>query len=351
MYRLLNASEHQPWRKALAGFERVDVCHLPEYHEAYRLRFTDAKALMWIYEADGEKLCYPFLLGRVILSGLDGEVITTEFNDICGIYGYSGPLSTTDSQAFLGEAWQSFDLWTTELNVISEFIRFSTYVNNKNWAHPDTLVEYNRPVSLAILPDDSDSFLGQLSSKTRNMIRKAQKSMLEVREVDFKSVLMEFRNLYQETMGRNQASDFFMYDDAYYDLLLNLPEEELVLFAVYQDDKMVAAAMGLVHRDMAFYHLGASTTAASKMGAGNLVLFEMAKGLVERGINYFCIGGGRSTAQDDPLYKFKKSNGTSVGEFYIGKRVIQSDSYESVVKNWEAINHSKINSDNLQFYR
>ena len=306
---------------------------------------------MWLYQDNSEVLCYPFLLSPVILQGDGGQALTTEFRDISGIYGYSGPLRSTDDTAFLTQAWQAFDQWAQEQRVVSEFIRFSTYVDNKSWAHPETSVEYNRPVAIAWLPGDADTFKSQLISKTRNMIRKALKSGLVEREVDVREALPEFRALYQQTMGRNQANDFFMYDDAYYDRLLSLPSGELVLFAVYQQNEMVAAAMGLVHEQMAFYHLGASNLEASRLGAGNLALFAMASALIDRGVKCFSVGGGRTTADDDPLFRFKKSNATSVGEFYIGKRVIDQEGYDSIVKTWESMNHTELTSSNLQFYR
>lgn len=351
MQQVIKASQHREWRNQLAAFARVDVCHMPEYHEAYSLRYGGAEALMWVYRNNNEILCYPFLLTPVILKGDDGKALVSEFNDISGIYGYSGPLTNSDDKAFLAGAWQAFDQWALEHRVVSEFIRFSTYVDNKSWAHPDTSVEYNRPVAIAWLPGDADTFMAQLNSKTRNMIRKALKSDLVVREVRVGEALAEFRALYQQTMGRNQATDFFMYDDAYYDRLLGLPAGELVLFAVYQQNEMVAAAMGLVHEKMAFYHLGASTLEASRLGAGNLALFSMASALIDRGVECFSVGGGRTTADDDPLFRFKKSNATSVDEFYIGKRVINQEAYDSIVKSWETMNHTELISGNLQFYR
>ena len=303
MQDIIQASEHGKWRSALGEFARVDVCHMPEYHQAYSLRFEDARALMWCYRAGDESLCYPFLLSPVILRGRGNSREVTGYNDISGIYGYSGPLSTTDNSLFLGEAWQHFDSWAREQRVVSEFIRFSTYVGNQGWAHPAASVEYNRPVSLALLPDNAETFMAQLNGKTRNMIRKAARSGLQAREVDLDRGIAEFRELYDQTMGRNQATEFFMYDDAYYDLLSKLPAGELLLYGVYQGQVMVAAAMGLVHQDMAFYHLGASTLEASRQGGGNLVLFEMASGLIERGVGYFSVGGGRTTAMDDPLFR------------------------------------------------
>jgi len=351
MEQVLEASDHAGWRSALDRFERVDVCHMPEYHQAYSLRFEAARALMWCYDEGGEQLCYPFLLSPVILHGGGNQAEATGFYDISGIYGYSGPLATSADDDFLGEAWRRFDAWAAGQRAMCEFIRFSTYVGNHGWAHPQTRVEYNRPVSLSLLPDDAEVYLARLSGKTRNMIRKADKLGLAAREVGLSEGLAEFRTLYRLTMGRNQATEFFDYDDAYYDLLAQLPAGELLLFAVYQQQEMVAAAMCLVHGDMAFYHLGASTLEASRQGAGNLALFAMARGLIARGIGYFSVGGGRTTSMEDPLFKFKKSNGTSVGEFYIGKRVIDQAAYDAIVKRWETMNDTRLGSANLQFYR
>lgn len=306
---------------------------------------------MWCYESDGEKLCYPFLLNPIILQGADGKSRQTPFQDISGIYGYSGPLSTTSEASFLQEAWRIFDQWAARHNVTSEFIRFSTYAGNHDWAHPDVAVEYNRPVAIALLPDHADTFMAELAGKTRNMIRKALKSGLVAKQVDVKSGLGDFRRLYEQTMDRNRATDFFMYDDAYYECLLDLPPDELLLSMVYRDGDVVAAAMGLVHADMAFYHLGASTLEASRGGAGNLALYQMACDLIERGVGYFSVGGGRTTAEDDALFRFKRSNATSTGEFYIGKRVIDRQGYDTVVNQWETMNHTRMTSGNLQFYR
>jgi hypothetical protein len=351
MGEIIDAQDQCAWRDALADFKCIDVCHMPEYHQAYSLRFPGTQPLMWSYQVDGERLCYPFLLSPVILSSENNESVVTGYHDISGIYGYSGPLTTNSDQHFLNVAWEAFDHWAIDQNIVSEFIRFSTYVNNKNWAHPKVQVDYNRPVALALLPENTDTFLQQLNSKTRNMIRKALKSELVSREMPIREGLDAFRKLYMETMERNQATGFFRYDDNYYDLLLSLPEDELLLFAVYQGNEMVAAAIGLVYGDMAFYHLGASTQDASRFGAGNLVLFEMASGLIKRNISFFSVGGGRTMADDDPLFKFKKNNSTSVGDFYIGKRVIQPQAYQFIIEQWQTINPSAKKSDNLQFYR
>ena len=85
MQQLISADQHQQWREQLALFPRVDVCHMPEYHEAYSLRYDGARALMWIFEDSGETLCYPFLLSPVTLEGDDGKKLATGWFEISGI--------------------------------------------------------------------------------------------------------------------------------------------------------------------------------------------------------------------------------------------------------------------------
>lgn len=350
MIEVVSANNFKKWRKWLDHFERVDVCHLPEYHVAYSSRTDESEALMWCFKENDKVFAYPFLYAPVILKGPKGEK-KTEFFDISGIYGFSGPLANCSDQEFLNKSWNEFSAWAKENKVICEFIRFSVYANNTCFADSNCIVEENRPISVSLLPNDSEAYLGELNSKTRNMIRRALREGLTARQVDFESGLKDFRALYEETMIRNQATSFFSYDDEYYQRLLELPKDEITLYGVYQNDEMVAAAIALIHKQYAFYHLGASKRETSKIGSGNLVLFEMASDLIKRKITYLNVGGGRTTASDDPLFSFKKNNGTSIDKFYIGKRIINEQAYKSVVSDWTSLNQTEPSSVQLQFYR
>lgn len=343
---IIEASSTKEWRTALDYFERVDVCQLPEYHVAYSTRIKNSRPLLWCYEQGGNRFAYPFLLTPVILNDED-----TGYHDISSIYGYAGPLSMSQDKAFLGKAWAVFDAWATEHQVIAEFTRFSLYADNAGFAHPRTSVEVNRPQAVTNVPDNKDALFAILNKKTRNMIRKAEKSGLEARILNPGDHIKSFRKLYDETMDRNNAPDFFAYDDRYYDLLLSLPEGEVVLAGVYNEGRMIAAAMALVHGRGALYHLGASEQEYNNLGAGNFVLFEMQKFLLEQGVKFITVGGGRTTAPDDPLFRFKQSNAGSVLNFHIGKRIVDRDRYQDIVRRWEDLYRQKVDSRRLIFYR
>lgn len=349
--RLIEAEHTKDWRVALAPFARVDVCMMPEYHLAYAGRISGAKPVMWCFEHSGHHFIYPFLLTPVVLTDKGEQAHKTPYQDISSIYGYGGPLSTTEDAGFLARVWAAFDEWAAAQNIIAEFSRYSLYAQTQHYAHPRTEILPNRPSAVTHLPESTDELLGALNKKTRNMIRKAEKARLIAGKLDVAAHIHEFRALYEATMERNEAADFFVYDDTYYDLLMRLPENELRLFGVYEGDQMVAAVISLSHGEGALYHLGASLQEYANLGASNLALFEMSCDLLKSGVKFITIGGGRTTADDDPLYKFKQRNATHTDTFCIGKRIVDIRDYDDVKARWAELNGCAVDTDNLIFYR
>lgn len=348
---LIPATHVREWRAHLDVFARADVCHMPEYHQAYETRTDNAKAIMWCFEDGADRFCYPFLLTPIFVQGPDGTAHQTIYSDISSIYGYSGPLSTTDHRDFLDRAWRTFDQWCADNKVIAEFTRFSVHADNRHLAHSDCIVESNREVAVTIMPGSDDELLQGLGKKTRNMIRKAEQAGLIACELDVREWLPAFRALYDETMRRNQSPSFFDYNDRYYDLLLALPQGELQLFGVFQGEQLVSSAMALVHDQGALYHLGASLQEFSSLGAGNLGMYEMSRSLRIQGITLLNVGGGRTTDADDPLLRFKKSNATGTAPYYIGKRIVNSGGYQEVAKIWQDLYKTTARPEKLIFYR
>lgn len=330
MSSVIPATDCGIWRSALAHAGPIDCSYLPEYHLAYSLRIKDSTPLLWHYEEGGDHLLYPFLLTPVSVGGkLTGDY------DISSIYGYTGPIATSDDSAFLNKAWQAFDAYAKEQHIIAEFVRFSPFNRTERFAHPQTIVEANRTLAISQLQDSEEELMVALGPKTRNMLRKAQRAGLTSRELPLPDLLPQFRQLYESTMERNNAPEFFWYDDAYYERLLLLGKEGLRLFGVFAGEELVAAAMAVAHGASGLYHLGASLPEYARLGAGNLSLFEMTRGLMKSGVSFINMTGGRTTALDDPLLLFKKSNATGTATFYIGKRIIDDATYRRISSLWQ----------------
>ncbi len=346
MHALLNAADCAGWRKILSHFGDIDCTYLPEYHLAYSLRIKHSTAQLWHFTSGGEHFIYPFLLTPVMIAEKP-----TGYYDISGIYGYTGPMATTDSADFLKAAWQAFDAYAAEQKIIAEFVRFSPFNNNQTCAHPGTTVEANRTLAASFLPDTQEELLKLLGSKTRNMLRKAEKEGLTARELPLPEYLPAFRQLYEETMGRNNAPEFFWYDDAYWKHMLALGKDGLRLFGAFTGDSLVATSMVVVHGKCGLYHLGASIMEYARLGAGNLSLFAMSCALMESGVKFINMTGGRSTAADDPLLLFKKSNATGTATFYIGKRIVDAAAYAHIGDEWKRHTGSAPDAAKIIFWR
>ncbi len=335
---IIPAHERAAWHAQLAPFGQIDATYLPEYHLAYALRIKDSKPLLWHYSDNDGHFVYPFLLT---------PVAGTSHYDITGIYGYTGPIATRD--AVTTRAWQQFDAYAAKQNIIAEFIRFSPFNENQRFAHPGTRIEQNRTLAASNLPLSEEELLQKLGPKTRNMLRKAATAGLAARELALPAGLPAFRALYEDTMNRNKAPEFFWYDDAYYQNLMLLGYG-LRLFGVFAGEALVAASMSVSHGASGLYHLGASLPEHAKSGAGNLALFEMSRGLMRAGVTFINMTGGRTMAADDPLLLFKKSNATGTAAFYIGKRILDETAYASVREAW-AKEHGDPGTGRIIFWR
>lgn len=349
MQRLIPASERDNWREALALLGAVDPSYLPEYHLAYALRVAHSRPLLWHFSLDGQHFLYPFLLTPVVL----GSVATPYF-DITSVYGYTGPIATTADSRFLAAAWAAFDGYAAQQRIIAEFVRFSPFNRNQGFAHPQANVLVNRTLAASHLPTSHQALRQSLGAKTRNMLRQAERAGLIARELPLPQYLPQFRALYDATMERHQAPPFFRYDDAYWQQLLALGAQGLRLFGTFDrcaDARMVAAAMAIVHGASGLYHLGASLGEGAGPGAGNLSLFAMSCALIDSGVGFVNLTGGRTTAPNDPLLLFKRSNANGTAVFHIGQRIIDPPAYNAVAWQWQQLRGRPPEAGKTVFWR
>jgi len=183
------------------------------------------------------------------------------------------------------------------------------------------------------------------------MLRKAAREGLSARELELPAHLDAFRALYAATMRRNNAPEFFLYDDAYWQHMLALGPSGLRLFGTFANDTLVAAALGIVNGASGLYHLGASLSNQARLGAGNLALYAMSCGLMASGARFLNMTGGRTDAPDDPLLLFKRSNATTTSTFYIGRRIIDTGAYNELAAQWQSLHGASPDPAKVIFWR
>jgi serine/alanine adding enzyme len=217
-------------------------------------------------------------------------VTGTETADVISPYGYGGPAGG-DTAGF----WPAYEAWAGERGVVTTFVRFHPLYGN----HRDAPihVEALTPTIGWRLGGD---LLAGMHSKHRNALRRVQATGLDIVA---EAGLGGFVPLYEETMRRAGAADFYFFSAAYWQALERL--DALMRFDAVADGEVLAAALCLASPPWLHYHLGATTEAGRKLGATTLVLYEAAMWAKERGYERFHLGGGVGGRRDS-LHEFKR---------------------------------------------
>ncbi len=327
----------EDWDSILSAFpeDKQDIYFSKKYIGLYE---TDMdKALCAVCKEEDNIMLMPYLRGEI-----------HGFYDFETAYGYGGPISNTDDLEWCQKALCSIYDYLKANDYLCGFTRFHPLLSNEKLVPNESegrsiKVFYDRQtIAIDTSQDPEEIWTKQISSKNRNMIRKAEKNQLEYKtEFDFASY-EDFIDLYNATMKRLSADDFYFFDREYYYKL----KEQLVgnsfLGTVRKDGKLICAAIFMYSRLYGHYHLEGSDRAYSSLGANNYLLWKVACEMHELGIREFHLGGGTSSASDDPLFKFKKAFSDNEKRFHIGKEIFMTEEYKKICDKWERENPEKV---------
>lgn len=325
------------WDDVLSSFpfEKNDVYFTRRYVELYET--LENKAVCVICRDGDRIMLMPFLRGKV-----------NDYYDFETAYGYGGPISNSVDDAWNQRAFCEIYDYLKENNYLCGLVRFHPLLDNFRFAKDDSntrniKVIYDRKtVAIDTSLSIDEIWSTQISSKNRNMIRKAEKNGLEYHaEFDFASY-DEFIALYNETMIRLNADDFYFFNDAYYQRIKEKFSGSSFLGTVRKEGKLVCAAIFMYTKGYGHYHLAGSDRSYSGLGANNLLLWKAACEMHALGVNEFHLGGGTSSSSDDSLFKFKKAFSPNERSFYIAKVIFNEQAYNPIVKKWEEENQDKI---------
>lgn len=345
--KILRLANIEEWQVALEVLSpgRRDVYFTPEYYSLYQ-NYGNGEANCFVFEKDGELALYPFLINPITPLGYD---LDKEYYDIQGAYGYNGIITSSKDEDFITSFWKAFDAYCQENDIVAEFTRFHPMLNNQRLASPKMKTFFSRHTVALDLTED-DIWMHQISSKNRNMIRKAEKEGVTIVESDDYET---FRRLYDGTMTDLHAEDFYFFPQSYYDEFKQTFKNKSMLCLAMYDSKPIAGSMFMFCDDYAHYHLSCRDREYSHYAANNLILWYAIRKAKERGCRWFHFGGGTTEDESDSLLKFKKEFSKIETEFWIGKRVHNEEVYNKIVCQWQTIypEHYEKNKVKLLGYR
>ena len=287
------------WDELLARLGCADAYLLRAYVEASCVLDTGEPVLL---EDDG-----------VVMACIVREIPGSDLYDVTTPYGYGGPVGD-------GEFHEAYERWCDERNIVSTFIRyhplFENYRESPHATYASATVGW---------PLEGDLLAG-MHGKHRNVVRKAQKAGVTVEAATGGE---GFISLYEQTMERRQAVEYYFFPAEYWARLEALGDR-LLRFDATHEGKVVASALCLRGDRWLHYHLGATADTARDLGASNLLLYTAALWGQAQGLEEFHLGGGAG-AKEDSLFAFKQRfSPESRREFWVGKAVHDEGAYSSL---------------------
>jgi len=318
-----------------------DIYYLKDYSALY-LNGGDS---IYEYEyCEGQKRIVFRSIKRLIHQ-VAGTALDEPLYDLESQYGYGGPLTNDYSHDFLLRAFDAYKKKCIEEKIVSEFIRFHPFNQLGDF---DFLYDFHskeREVVIVDLLSDVEERWKRYSKTTRNILRKTSCKLIRSANV---ISIQQFQALYNKTMDKNQAGDFYYFGDDYFEHLSAIAGVDLL--AVSLADEIVSCGYFMHSGDLAHYHLSANNADYIKEN-GNYELLDFAFDHAKaKGCKYMMLGGGRTSAIDDPLFQFKAKFSPVSLPFYISGVDFMPEKKQQLNKMWDA-KHPERNLRLFQKYR
>jgi hypothetical protein len=269
--------------------------------------------------------------GAPVLLELPGEDGTVLFAcllrrdppDVVSPYGYGGPVGAGPDPP-LERFPAAYEAWCRARGAVSSFVVFHPLTGSAESAASALFRRIPLGATVAWPLTGRHLFAG-MHRHHRRVVRRAQGEGLEVTIDPAPTGLASFVALYEETMRRVQASQFYFFPARYWRTLLS--GVALVRVDVRQGGRLLASVLGMGKPPWLHYHLGARSEAYCGEGASHLALYRLAAWGQEHGFETLHLGGGVG-GRPDSLFEFKLrfAPDARVGAA-IGKAVHDTDRY------------------------
>lgn len=327
MLTVFTLEQSDSWDAIVRTFEDYDVYWLSGYVKAFKIH-GDGEPLLFYYN-DNTTKGINVVMKRDISndSRFEGKLPKDTYYDFATPYGYGGWLIEGKET---NKLFQHYYSWCINNSIVSEFVRFHPVVNNSNLSKGFyDVIDLGNTVALDLT--SPEIIWENITSKNRNMIRKAQKSGVEIYSGRNEELYEKFRVIYNATMENDKAEEYYFFkNDFYKSICCDLPENAQIFYAML-DNEMIAASIIIASNGKLNYHLSGSKYEYRNLAPSNLLLYKVALWGCANGCKTFHLGGGVGSGEDN-LFKFKKSfyRKDNLCRFSIGRKIFNQKAYDEL---------------------
>ena len=324
MLSVYSVNESSKWDDIVKSFGDHDVYYLSGYAKAFQTH-GDGEPLLFYYEHEGTRAMNVVMKRDISkVETFKNKIPSNTYFDLSTPYGYGGFWSVGDDSDLLN---QEYDHYCRENGFISEFVRFHLFGNFH--LHYNGRIESNSHNVVCFLEEPLEMIYRNFEHKVRKNVKKAISSGLMV-EIDTSGErINDFIDIYNKTMMRTNARDYFLFTDKFFETINNM-KNNYAYFHVFFEDKVISSELVLEGPENCYSFLGGTDCDFFNLRPNDFLKFEIIKWAKSRGKKKFILGGGNG--EDDGIFRYKKSfapNG--VYDFFIGKKIFNEEVYDMLV--------------------
>ena len=195
--RCITLQNDEAWDALVRTFLNYDVYYLSGYVKAFQLH-GDGEPLLFYGEADGVR-GINVVMKRDIAADphFAGNLPTDTYFDFATPYGYGGWL--LEGEGDPARIFEAYREWCRKHSIVSEFVRYHPVL--KNHVRTETAYEVTAlGGTIAMDLTSPETIWANLTSKNRNVIRKAQKNNVRIYSGRSPELFETFREIYNATM-------------------------------------------------------------------------------------------------------------------------------------------------------
>lgn len=322
------------WKEVLATV-RHDVYHLPDYVEI-QAQQEQGTPVAFIAKEEDSTFLLPLILRPVATQRGD---IPADLFDAVSHYGYSGPIInhslTGVDQSFMRRALNSLLILSERHGIASCFVRLHPILTTHldALAEVGTVIRHGETVTIDLtLP--AEELWRQTRSGHRSEINRARRAGHVAEMVDGDDAFEAFEAIYQETMERLGASDYYRFDRMYFQELRDRLCNLLHLGVVRIDGDIAAAALFTEIHGIVQYHLSGVRGEYLRHQPTKLLLDYARSWAKSRGNRVLHLGGGLG-GRADSLFAFKAGFSHGRAPFHTWRIITDQEAYSRLTADWE----------------
>jgi hypothetical protein len=305
-------------------------------HSGELLFFEDSvQAEAAVYEENGNILFYPYL--RRPCPYID------DMFDICSAYEFGGFwFSSTDFNicSKLVKGFESsFREYAFRSNIVSEFIRINPLCEVDQFDWRDYEIYKNSDHIVIPIMHGEDKFWKSIDKKKRNEFRRSEKNNLKV---EFSDNTQDFISIYYRRLDALNSYRFYYFPEEYIRKL----DSKIILYVYDQHNEICGAQIWLKDGNNLFYFLSADVAEKKQFGPTTFGIINMVKWAYKNKIENIHLGGGTET-----LFNYKSKFSLEKISYFLGKRIINQEAYNYMVKAHEDKNGQLGNKEYFPLYR